>query len=176
MKKIVQIVTAFAFAFIVLSGGASAVEATQCYITNTGPDSTSTCTNTENLSCQVDNNTIISINNNNVQKSDTGEETDENNTSVTYVSTGPASNDNTSAVNGTIINGSCVPAQVIPGGQGSGTTTVATTAAPAPVKVTALPKTSSASTLAYVGGLIVTLGVVAVASRVGVFAYSRIKG
>ena len=174
MKKIIQLTVAAVFSFVLFTGGAAAQEGPGCYITNTGPDSNNECVNTENLSCQVLNNTIISINNNNVQVSESGDGEGDNNTSVTYVVTGPASNDNSAVVNGTIVNGSCVPAVAETPGQGSGTPEVPA-AAVTPAAVAQLPKTSSASPLTYVAAVMAVVVAAAVASRLSVAVYSVLK-
>jgi len=175
MKKVVQLVAALSFGLAVLTTGVSAQTA-QCYITGTtGPGSNNTCTNSESLSCQVLNNNIISINNNNVEVSTSGNSDASNNTSVSYVVTGPATNNNSSAVSGTIVNGGCVPTTVATPGMGGSTPAPVTAAAAAPETVKALPKTSSASPIAYISALIALLGAAVIASRLSVLAYSKRK-
>lgn len=129
-----------------------------CVITGTtGPDSNNTCVARVDDECKVKNNTVISINNQNVQDANTGSTAVFQNTSGGAATSGNASNSNTTEFTGSINNeGDCVvvveeepEAPVVPetpaGGAGGGQA-LGTAATP---KV--LPATGTESSLIGIG-------------------------
>lgn len=179
MKKLLQILTAsiLSVAFVGAAAGAQVAPSTSCNdvtISNTGPGSnnTVTCTNVVNTVIKCENNVIVGTAN--VQTSNSGNASGQNNTTVGSVNTGTAVNYNGTD---TTIGASCgavaTPAASTPVTPGMGSITPP--AAEEKVAPAVLPYTAGASAEAIVIASLIAAAAVVVLSRVAVAAYRRIS-
>jgi hypothetical protein len=192
MKRLIQTLAVFATIIgpIALSG--SAYAASTCQIGYTGPDSNNLCTSTKTVECTVINTNNVTIDNENLQVTTSGNAGTTGNTSAGSSTTGTATNKNGATFSVTIKNtgdgqtcvaATTVPATVTPsvptvtpsGGSGATTAPVTPVAAPQQAAATVLPNTAANPTIGYVAGLVGLLGFTALGSRAAVATYNRLK-
>ncbi len=145
----------------------SAVENT-CTITNTGPGSNNTCEVNTTYRCEVRNNTVVILDNNNNQVATSGSANGSGNTSGGNATSGSATNSNGTTFTFTVNNEGCSvgtvttpqPEQPVGGSGGAGEVVAAATPKP-----TVLAKTSGESVLPIVAGMIAALATAVVAIR-----------
>lgn len=189
MKRLSQILAVGVITLtpFVVSGSAFAAGTLgTCGIGFTGPDSSNICTSVTKYNCTVNSDNLVTVTNQNIQFSVSGNAGSIGNTGSGSASTGSATNANGTTFNATVTGPSTcsvvatVPATTTPVSSVKTPPAVggAVQAVPAPAgkgAVAVLPNTSSDSTLAVVAGLISILGVGAVISRLVVMSYGRIK-
>lgn len=170
--------------------------ALDCTITNTGPDSENTCQSIENFRCTVDNDNNVTVYNKDGQVAQTGSAIGVDNTNAGSATSGDANNSNSTVVEGTIKNNTCViaapavvtppvtpvtpvtpgapvtPSAVTPSGGAGAITPVAAPQTTAPA---VLPNTSASSTLGIVASIVSLLGLVALGARFAVATYANMK-
>ncbi|MEP7204638.1 MAG: hypothetical protein ABI716_00395 [Candidatus Saccharibacteria bacterium] len=195
MNKLSQILAVGVMTVTPFLAGSSASALGSCAIGYTGPDSNNQCISTTSFECTVTNNTDVTIVNDNTQFTVSGNAGTTGNTTAGSTSTGTATNSNGVTFNATVTNGATpslstcsvvasVPA-TNPGGGGNGAVAgPVIQAVPAPGgngalagngAVALLPDTSSDPVMTYVSSLVGILGIAAVASRLAVMTYGRIK-
>lgn len=162
MKKLIQTLSVAILSAGVMTGVAAAQS-----ISNTGPGSTNTVTNTTTNTPIVTCVNSTTVTNSNSQSSNSGTSTNSGNTNSGGATTGSSSNNNTTVTN---VTTGCPAGQVrqVVGGHGSGPGGSFTAA-----EVAALPLTGSHSALNNVAVGIAVLGGAAIASQVAVSAYRR---
>lgn len=103
MKKVLGSVAGAAVSMALLAGTAVA----QSSITNTGPGSTNTITNSNSQECKVNNDNNVNVGNNNQQNSQTGNSGNTSNTTSGGAQSGNAGNNNQTNVGVDINNSGC---------------------------------------------------------------------
>lgn len=193
MKKLLNLTFAAILCAALLSPATVSASPANCDINQTGPGSNNQCTVEENTTCEVNNNTGIDIDNDNQQNTESGNGSVGGNTEGGGASSGDAGNKNETGVGVGVDNGGCEPEKAP--GKGAGPTPVDNGS---PVKgtekctdnddsdvcpiaggkgggFTILPDTAAVSPVALVGMAALALGGIALASRLGVYAYARFK-
>ena len=181
---------------LVFGVSAPSASALDCTISNTGPDSDNTCQSIEDFRCTVDNDNNVTVYNKDGQVAETGDAIGVDNTNAGSATSGDANNSNSTVVEGTIKNNTCViaapttvtppstpvtpvtpsetvtPSAATPSGGAGAITPVAAPKTAAPV---ALPNTSGSSTFGIVASIVSLLGLVALGARFAVATYANIK-
>lgn len=171
MRKLKSLVAVVALVGMPLM--ALPVSATDCTITNTGPDSNNTCEVNTNYRCTVQNDTVIIVDNDGQQVATSGSANGSGNTGSGDATSGSATNSNGTTFEFEVDNEGCVvtavtePKPEAPVG-GSGAAGEAT---PVVAKPTVLAKTSGESTLPVLAGAAALL----VAALAAVRGYAALR-
>lgn len=174
MRKLKSLIAIAGLLALPLLG--ASVSAADCTITNTGPGSNNTCTNTSTYRCEVVNDNVVIYDSNNQQVATSGSANNSGNTGSEGVTSGSATNSNGTTFNYTLTNESCTvatvttPAPEQPVG-GSGSAGAATPAPAVAAKPTVLAKTSGDVILPA----FIAVATVLAAATLGVRAYSVIR-
>lgn len=181
MKKLLLLGAALALMVVPVAAGTDAHAASTCPIGSTGPNSNNLCEVTTTYKCEVQNNTVVVLDNNGTQVATTGSATSSGNTGAGSSATGSSSNTNNVTFTTKVTNGSTcavtatvapITPVVTPPVQ---PTTAASPKAAATPKAAALPNTATASPALLLAELIGVLGIAVVVSRLAVVAYGHFK-
>ncbi len=189
MSKLSQILAVGVMTLTPFVATSSAFALGTCAVGYTGPDSSNNCISTTNYACTITNATTVAVTNTNTQITVSGNAGTTGNTTGGSSSTGSSTNSNGVTFNATVTNGETPSSSICsvvasvpatnPVGGGGGAAGSVVQAVPAPAggngAVAVLPNTSGDPVMAYVAGLVGIFGAAAVASRLAVMAYGRIK-
>ena len=176
MKKILSLVSGVALCCAFAGGLASA------QISNTGPGSTNTITNSNSCSSTTTNSNTVTSSNSNTQSGTSGTATNSGNTGSGGSSSGSVSNTGSNSTNVVVENGSasaCVPATTTATVTDPGTTTTTVAGGmgagnpEAVTRISSLPNTGSGTALSIMASVTAVLAALGVASRTGLAAYKR---
>lgn len=175
MKKVMYAIAVAAVLLSPLTIGGSVSAAGTCQIGYTGPNSDNLCVSTTVYACNVVNNTMVEVGNDNLQVTVTGD------ASGGSASTGSTTNNNGVTFTATVDNQDCSVVATVPATVVAPPTRTVEQKAPAPVvapqKVTAkvLPNTDSASPLTTLGLVVGSLGAGAILVRLAMSLYTNTK-
>jgi len=181
MKRLLKILAAAILGAGLFTGAASAQS-----ISNTGPGSTNTITNSQNCNASVTNNNNVSVSGSNNQNASSGNATNTGNTSGGNSSSGNASNNNSTSINFGINNGTagvpCLPGTNNPGNGGgntpnpidNGTGGGGNVLGDSTTRIAMLPNTGeSSAAIDNIAALAAIIGSVAIVSQLGSLLYQR---
>lgn len=173
MNKLLKIIAAMVVSASFMGGVAAA---DSCVISNTGPDSVNTCTNTNETKITVTCKNGLDVNTVNNQLASSGFTKVDGNTIAGNATSGNASN--ASSVTTKLAAFCAAPAAVVTPPPVNPPATPAPSAPATAVKsatTSTLPNTGANSPLSAIGISAAVLGFVAVATRLGVITYGRFK-